>query len=84
MQKSLFIASLLLFLSLGAFSQEKKKPNVLFIISDDLTTTAIGAYGNPVPKTPAIDQLAKESTVFTRAYTQYPVCGPSRASFMFM
>ncbi|WP_339756055.1 sulfatase [Algoriphagus aquimarinus] len=83
MQKSLFIASLLLFLSLGAFSQEKKKPNVLFIISDDLTTTAIGAYGNPVPKTPAIDQLAKESTVFTRAYTQYPVCGPSRASFMF-
>lgn len=81
MQRSLFIAFLLL--SLSAFSHEKKKPNVLFIISDDLTTTAIGAYGNPVPKTPVIDQLAKESTVFTRAYTQYPVCGPSRASFMF-
>lgn len=81
MQKILFIISFLL--SLNAFSQEKKKPNVLFIIADDLTATAIGAYGNPVPKTPVIDQLAKESTLFTHAYTQYPVCGPSRASFMF-
>lgn len=70
-------------LCLQAFAQDKKKPNVLFIISDDLTTTAIGAYGNPVPKTPVIDGLAKESTLFTRAYSQYPVCGPSRASFMF-
>ena len=81
MQKLLLIVSFLL--TLSAFSQQKKKPNVLFIISDDLTTTALGAYGNPIPKTPAIDQLAKESTLFTRAYTQYPVCGPSRASFMF-
>ena len=81
MKKLLYITCCLL--SLTAFSQEKKKPNVLFIISDDLTTTALGAYGNPAPKTPVIDQLAKESTLFTRAYTQYPVCGPSRASFMF-
>lgn len=65
------------------FAQELKKPNILFIISDDLTTTALGAYGNEIAKTPVIDALAKESTVFTRAYTQYPVCGPSRASFMF-
>ncbi|MFC5624380.1 sulfatase [Algoriphagus winogradskyi] len=81
MKKLLYITCCLL--SLTAFSQEKNKPNVLFIISDDLTTTALGAYGNPAPKTPVIDQLAKESTLFTRAYTQYPVCGPSRASFMF-
>ena len=77
--------SFLLFIALfhQTFAQELKKPNVLFIISDDLTTTALGAYGNEIAKTPAIDALAKESTVFTRAYTQYPVCGPSRASFMF-
>ncbi|MBN7815301.1 sulfatase [Algoriphagus pacificus] len=77
--------SFLLFIALFSqtFAQELKKPNVLFIISDDLTTTALGAYGNEIAKTPAIDALAKESTVFTRAYTQYPVCGPSRASFMF-
>jgi len=71
------------FLSQDGIAQTSEKPNILFIISDDLTTTSIGAYGNPLVKTPNIDQLAKESTVFTRAYTQYPVCGPSRASFMF-
>jgi len=64
------------------FSQQKKKPNVLFIISDDLTATAVSAYENKVCKTPNIDQLASEGTRFTRAYTQYPVCGPSRASMM--
>lgn len=81
MKQLIFI--LFLLISLNAFSQEKKKPNILFIISDDLTTTALGTYGNEYAYTPAIDQLAKESTVFTRAYTQYPVCGPSRASMMF-
>lgn len=80
--KKLLLFALFLIAS-NSFAQQKKKPNVLFIISDDLTTTALGAYGNENARTPAIDQLAKESTVFTRAYTQYPVCGPSRASFMF-
>ncbi|RAI84390.1 sulfatase [Algoriphagus yeomjeoni] len=81
MKKSLLLA--LALIATTSFAQQKKKPNILFIISDDLTTTALGAYGNENAHTPAIDQLAKESTVFTRAYTQYPVCGPSRASFMF-
>ncbi|EAZ80933.1 sulfatase [Algoriphagus machipongonensis] len=81
MQKILIFITFLL--SISSYAQEAKKPNVLFIIADDLTTTAIGAYGNPVPKTPVIDQLAKESTVFSHAYSQYPVCGPSRASMMF-
>ncbi|MBN3520258.1 sulfatase [Algoriphagus lutimaris] len=79
---SFFILITIGFAELG-LAQTKKKSNVLFIISDDLTTTALGAYGNPIAQTPAIDQLAKESMVFTKAYTQYPVCGPSRASFMF-
>lgn len=73
----------LFFLSFCVFAQQKKKPNVLFIIADDLTTTALGSYGNEIAQTPAIDRLASESTVFTRAYSQYPVCGPSRASMMF-
>ena len=64
-------------------AQEAKKYNVLFIIADDLTTTAVSAYGNPIPKTPHIDKLAAESVKYTRAYSQYPVCGPSRASMMF-
>jgi len=63
------------------FSQNKK-PNVLFIISDDLTATAVSAYENKICKTPNIDKLASEGIQFTKAYSQYPVCGPSRASFM--
>ena len=66
---------------LATFSQQKK-PNVLFIISDDLTATAVSSYENKVCQTPNIDKLASEGVRYTKAYTQYPVCGPSRASFM--
>ena len=59
-----------------------KKPNVLFIIADDLTSTAVSSYGNKVSQTPNIDELAAQGTRYARAYCQYPVCGPSRASFM--
>ncbi len=72
----------LVFSSMLLFAQNKQKPNVLFIISDDLTATAVSAYENKVCHTPNIDQLASEGTLYTHAYTQYPVCGPSRASFM--
>jgi arylsulfatase A-like enzyme len=80
MKYILFFVSLLIFLT--AFSQQKK-PNILFIIADDLTATAVSSYENKVCKTPNIDALASEGVRYTRAYCQYPVCGPSRASFMF-
>ncbi|GLR19989.1 sulfatase [Portibacter lacus] len=67
--------------SFSAFAQQKK-PNVLFIISDDLTATAVSSYENKVCQTPNIDKLASEGVRYTKAYTQYPVCGPSRASFL--
>ena len=57
------------------------KLNVLFIIADDLNCD-IGVYGNKVVKTPNIDQLVKNGTLFLNAHCQYPLCGPSRASFM--
>ena len=66
--------------SLSAFGVER--PNVLFIISDDLTATALSCYGNAVCKTPNIDRLASQGTRFTKAYCQGTYCGPSRASFM--
>ena len=67
-----------------AFSDSGKsenRPNILFIAVDDLRPLA-GFYGNQTVQTPAMDKLAGQSMVFTRAYTQYPVCGPSRASLL--
>jgi len=61
----------------------QQRPNILFVISDDLNTR-IGPYVEPSLglHTPALDRLAAEGVSFTRAYSQFPVCGPARASFM--
>jgi len=61
---------------------KKQKLNVLYIISDDLTATALSCYGNKVCTTPNIDRLAARGMLFTRAYCQGAYCGPSRASIM--
>ena len=58
-----------------------EKLNVLFIIADDLNCD-IGVYGNKIVKTPNIDLLTQNGTLFQNAHCQYPLCGPSRASFM--
>jgi len=77
----LYFLFLVLLIGYGC-TEQPKKPNVLFIIADDLTATAVSAYENKISKTPNIDKLASEGVRYTRAYCQYPVCGPSRASFM--
>ncbi len=57
------------------------RPNVLFIVCDDLNTH-VSTSGYPQIHTPAFDKLASAGMTFGRAYCQYPVCGPSRASFL--
>lgn len=56
--------------------------NVLFIIADDLTATALSCYGNTICETPNIDRIAAKGLRFTRAYCNATYCGPSRASFL--
>ena len=56
-------------------------PNVLFIVCDDLNTH-VSTSGYPHIRTPAMDRLAAGGTRFLRTYCQYPVCGPSRSSFL--
>jgi arylsulfatase A-like enzyme len=58
------------------------KPNVLFILIDDLGWTDLGVYGSTFYETPNIDQLAKEGMKFNNAYAASPVCSPTRASIM--
>lgn len=62
---------------IGAVAQ--KRPNILLIVSDDHAFQAIGAYGSKLMKTQAIDRIAKEGTVFNKAYVTNSICGPSRA-----
>ena len=57
------------------------KPNILFIAIDDLKPT-IGSFGDTFAKTPIMDNLSKEATIFLNNHTQQAVCGPSRASLM--
>lgn len=58
-----------------------RKPNVVFIIADDLNCN-LGAYGHSLARTPNIDRLAARGLLFENAYCNQPLCGPSRASFM--
>merc|ERR1711953_1631910 len=56
-------------------------PNILLIIVDDLKPS-LGSYGDNAALTPNLDLLASQGTIFTRAYAQQAVCGPSRTSFL--
>ena len=85
MKTSLILKSFLyinfLLLNFIIYSQENKKPNILFISVDDLKPT-IGSFGDDFAVTPNIDKLSETSTVFLNNHTQLAICAASRVSFL--
>ncbi len=79
MPRSLLAISAL-FLSTALFAAEK--PNVVFILADDLGWADLGCYGSKYHRTPNLDRLAKEGVRFTQAYAAAPVCSPTRAAIL--
>jgi arylsulfatase A-like enzyme len=70
--------------SAGRFADKAsgKKPNIIFILADDLGWAELGCYGNRFNETPHLDGLAEKGMRFTQAYASAPVCSPYRASLM--
>lgn len=61
---------------------ERRRPNIIFILTDDLGWRDISCYGSSFYETPNIDRLAERGMLFTDAYASAPVCSPTRASLM--
>ena len=61
---------------------ENKRPNILFIMSDDHAYQAISAYGSELTSTPNIDRIANEGMLFTNACVSNSICAPSRATIL--
>jgi arylsulfatase A-like enzyme len=60
----------------------KRRPNIVFLLADDLRPDTIAALGNPIIKTPNLDRLVRRGTAMTRAVSAYPLCVPSRAEIL--
>ena len=82
MKKLLLFVVFALTLQIG---QAAQRPNIIFIMSDDHTSQAIGAYGSRLSKlnpTPTIDRLAREGMLFENAFCSNAICAPSRATIL--
>jgi arylsulfatase A-like enzyme len=80
--KHLLLALTLLGSALKAAEREPARPNLIFILSDDLAQGDVGCYGQKLIQTPRLDRMASEGTRWTQAYCGTSVYAPSRASLM--
>ncbi|GEP44033.1 sulfatase family protein [Brevifollis gellanilyticus] len=76
------ILSILFLLTLGSPLSAAEKPNIIFILADDLGWGDLGCYGHPYAKTPNLDKLAAEGTRFTRFHATGVTCCPARTGLM--
>ncbi len=78
------MAGLLLWIATndGLAASDSGKPNIIFLLTDDMGYGDVGCYGGKFVPTPNIDRLAEEGTKFTQFYAAAPVCSPSRTGFL--
>lgn len=81
MKRALTFLTGVLLAPLGAI-HAAAKPNILFILADDLGIGDLRCYGNSVVDTPALDELARQGVRFTDHYAPSPLCAPSRAGYL--
>lgn len=85
LKQIILIIFLPVFITLGCNNKKEsdtKKPNIIFIMADDLGYGDLGSYGQKVIKTPNLDKLAEQGTRFTQFYAAQTVCAPSRFALM--
>ncbi len=63
-------------------AEKNARPNILFLLADDLGWGDLGCYGQKKIRTPSLDRLAQEGMRFTQAYAGSPVCAPSRCALL--
>lgn len=83
MYKASFISSVIFFFCFAVSAQtQKKKPNIVIILADDLGWSDLSCYGSSFYETPNLDKIASKGIMFTQGYAASPVCSPTRASIL--
>lgn len=82
MQKTLIIIALALASTCAALAQQAKRPNIIFLLTDDHRWDALGAMGNRIIQTPHLDALARRGVLFRNAHVTTAICMVSRASLL--